>query len=185
MKSFCKSATLALCISTCAAVSEASEAEFYVVDQRMNQFFDVVAQTTGSQISVAETVRGRVQHQHFSGSVETIMNAAADTFEVNWFHFNGVYYVSAPSDVVSRVVRLGTLRSDDALDALSESGLDTPALQRSVTAQGQALVLTGPPRLVAFAEIVIESTPVRPPKARPAVRVRRGTSVNTEVTPDT
>ena len=80
-----------------------------------------------------------------------------------------------------RLVRLGDVPSDVAKAVLAESGLMSDRFPVADAAQGTAVALTGPPKLLGLSEAVIEAVVVEPdivPSNK--IVVRRGSSISLE-----
>lgn len=156
--------------------------EMVVMDSRIDIILESLAATAGVRIEPSEGLRGRVQRRQFVGSVDDILAGLSDELDIEWFAYNGVYYVSHSSETVTRVVRLGDLSLQTAKTGLANAGLNLPALATRSMQNGEAIVLSGPTRLVALAEIILESITEKaglPPQLA-RVRVRRAGTVTLE-----
>lgn len=162
--------------------AEAQVLDVYIVESDVHSVIEALKSFSGERINLTDKVRGRVQQRSLSGEVAEILDGLAFTHDLEWFYFNNVYYVSHGSEAISRVVRLGTLSTDRVDAAISGAGLVSDALDTVTTPNGEAIVLTGPPKLVAFAEIIIESIPDIQPIVEPAtmIRIRRAGSLHFE-----
>lgn len=157
--------------------------EYMVLDQSVPDFLALVAHDTGRRVAVSEKVAGRIIKLHVEGSVEEVISQLAAGYDLDWFSFNDVTYVSSKKEATSRMVRLGYLSVDTARKALSDLGLPFDRYGIQDAAEGTALALSGPPQLLGFAEATIESLPdaTDPPQvAQAMVRVRRGNTMTLE-----
>lgn len=156
--------------------------DVFVVESDVHSVIEALKSYSGERINLTDKVRGRVRQKSLSGGVADILDGLAFTHDLEWFYFNNVYYVSHGSEAISRVVRLGTLSTERVDVAISGAGLVSDALDTVTTPNGEAIVLTGPPKLVAFAEIIIESIPDIQPIVEPAttIRIRRAGSLHYE-----
>ena len=200
MSKFCSpfmlalSASLSVCVPT-AGVSQATddpvnetELDFSVVDASISDVLQVLAQASGSRFEVSSEVRGSLAAGDYAGTLEAVLTGISQSNDLDWFKFNGVIYISTQSEAISRVVRLGNLSVEQVQAALEKSDLASPTLNQTVTPNGEAIVLTGPPKLVAFSEVIAESLVADVdvlPETPTKVRVRRGVEVQTETVAET
>ncbi|MEL6839964.1 MAG: hypothetical protein AAFP85_11780 [Pseudomonadota bacterium] len=154
---------------------------YFVVNQPIVDFFEQMERDSGVQIDTTESVRDVVRTLRLSGDVEQILTTLARRFDLEWFGFNGVYYVSAETESRMRLIRLGDVPVEVAKDALAQSGLTSDRFSISQAAQGTALALTGPPKLLGLSEAVIESVVVET-EAAPinGIIVRHGLDISIE-----
>lgn len=154
---------------------------YYVVNQPLVQFLEQLERDSDRQIDTTESVHGIVRSARLSGDVEQILTTLSRRFDLEWFGFNGVYYVSAETESRMRLVRLGDMPMGVARDALAQSGLKSDRFPIAEAAQGTALALTGPPKLLGLSEAVIESV-VFEPEIAPSrgIVVRRGAQISIE-----
>lgn len=154
----------------------------FVVDTGITRLIDLLMSVSHLRIERTDNVRGRIERERFEGTIQEVLDQLALAHDLDWFFFNEVYYLSQGREATSRVLRLGSLSSNRAKQVLVGSGLDASALSLTVTPNGEAIVMTGPPKLIAFAEIIIESIPDQEPDREPVsrVRVRRGVTLNIE-----
>lgn len=154
----------------------------YAVDVGVTQFLNAVSVAAGVKIDVSDAVNGRIRRQDFKGPLNEVLDVLSTYSGLEWFRFNNVYYVSQSSEATSRVVRFGNLVPERAAEALEAAGIDSTVLSQTVMSGGEAIVLTGPPKLVAFAEVIIESIPDEQPLAerKHHIRERRGTVLTIE-----
>lgn len=157
--------------------------DYFVVDQRAADVFAMIERDTGIRINPTDAVRGRVTRTAIEGPAFEALEGLAETLNLDLFAFGSTIYVSAKSEATLRLVRLDEVTRDRALATLDEAGLDFAPDAVRDAADRTALALTGPPRMLAIAEAIVESIPaVRPPGARPArtVRVIRALEVQLE-----
>jgi hypothetical protein len=155
---------------------------FFVVDSNLSSVLDALKEFSDARIDFTDEVRGRVQRRDFDGTLPEILDALAISHDLEWFHFNGAYYVSQSREAISRIVRLGNLPVASLEAAMKGAGLTSDTLSTTTTSNGEAIVLTGPPKLVAFAEVIIESIPDAQLTATPVkqIRIRRGSGMTVE-----
>lgn len=154
------------------------QGDYYVVNQPLTEFLQMFARDLNLRVDVSPAVRGTIRNRAYSGSVEAVLGKVARIYSVDWFQFNGVYYVSARSEATTRLTRLGALGAPEAISILTESGLVMERYPVSQVAGQSTLALSGPPKLLAIAEAIVEAVPSKPSattSAAPTIVVRRGT----------
>jgi len=135
------------------------EYDYLVLSQPVSAFLNGLSRDSGVRIAASQGVRGRIIDRRLTGSISDILDDIAAGMDLDWFRFNDIYYVSGRSEATARMTRLGDLDSEDALSALEAAGLLMDRYSVSVTAEGSAIALAGPPQYLAFAESVIEAIP--------------------------
>ncbi|WP_299285109.1 hypothetical protein [uncultured Tateyamaria sp.] len=183
--------TCAACVALiCAATSVSAQPigasgaaeqtiQYVIVDQYIEDVFAMIERDTGLRIRPSEAVRARVQRHTLTGPVLPALTGLAAAHNLDLFEFGGTVHVSAKDETALRLVRLKGVSKDRALAALSDAGLQFAPGDVREAATGMALTLTGPPRMLAIAEAIVESIP---PLTSPAsnIRVRRGVSMGLE-----
>lgn len=156
------------------AQSEAT-VSLYVADARLQDVLATLQGLHGQRIDMSDSVRGRVIDRRLDGTLEDALDALSQDNGMEWFAFNGVYYVSLQSEATSRVVAIRDLDRQTVRDTIASAGLDASALRILESEESGSLILTGPPKLVAFSEVVVENIPAAtdPPSANFGVRIRR------------
>lgn len=155
------------------ATTQASEQAYYVVRQPVSQFLDQLEQDTGVQIDVSARIPGTIIATSVEGDVEAVLSTLSRRFGFHWFFFNNVYYISPVSEGEMRLVRLNDISSAMAQQALADAGLLSDRFPVIEAAQGKAIALTGPPKMLALSEAIIESlvpdapTPLSPQAPSP------------------
>lgn len=162
------------------APKSAADTELFIVDARLRDVVDVLGRVTGERIELTDAVSGRVTRKRLAGSLENILATLAEDYDFDWFAFNGQYYVSLRREATSRVIRLGFLDIARARAALAAAGLAGDGLRVMESENGEYIVLTGPPRIVAFSEVIVESLadPTDPAPGGTGIRVYRGTTAS-------
>ncbi|WP_296426759.1 hypothetical protein [Yoonia sp.] len=154
---------------------------YMVVRQPLTQFLVQLGRDAGIQIVVSGGVKGEIEVTWLEGEPLAILQNLAARYDMEWFAFNDVIYVSDASESLMRLVRLGEISAAAAQDALGAAGLLSDRFMVSETAQGTALALTGPPKLLGLSEAVIESLMVAPEVVQDnRIIVRRGSAVSLE-----
>lgn len=158
---------------------EPTELDYMVVRQDAAAMFAVLAGDMKLRLDLSDKVHGTFSDIRLSGTPDEIMEVAADEVGIDWFAFNGALYVSSTSEALTRIVRLGELQEDKVMSVLRDSGLPIDKLDVKPAAQGNALALSGPPKLLALAEALIEGIPPAPKErvaeaAEKIVTIRRG-----------
>lgn len=153
--------------------------EYVVIEQRLPDFFKELAADTGTRIQLSDSARGWIRNKSLTGDVPTILSSLETPLEIDWFEYNNVYFVSKKSEAVTRMVRLGDLRFSDVTEKLESSEFPIERFPIRSVSGGSAIILTGPPRLLAFVEATIESIPEKP--NRSGVIIHRGINYKEEV----
>ena len=162
--------------------------DYLVLRQPVAAFLELMAQNRGLRLDVSDRVRGTISDTRLTGTVSEILDNVADAQRLDWFAFNGVVHVSAREEAMTRLIRLGDLSPDDAIKVLDEAGLKLERYPIRATAEESTVAISGPPRMLALVEAVIESVPAKvafSPPARPGrnVIVRRGITAEQSNTP--
>lgn len=140
--------------------------DYRVVNLRAADFFALLAQDVGLRVDISGKVTGRLRNVRISGTTADVLDQISNMLSLDWFEFNGVIYISSREQATTRIIRLGDLTADDTYDALEESGLKLARYPIQVASEGTALAISGPPKMLALAEAVIESIPPAPIAAR-------------------
>ena len=141
--------------------------EYLVIHQSARAFLTELSRHAGIRIDLSENVRGQLTHLHLSGSVDEILSRLATRMGWEMFTVNGVTFISDAEESRTRFVRLGDVGIDDARAALERSGLAFDNYPMSTAVDGTALILSGPPKLLALREAVIAAIPLPEPAAPP------------------
>ena len=133
---------------------------FYVIiNQAASDVLAAVSRDSGVRISGVDGLRGRASNMILAGDVHEIVEAISQANDFDWFEYNGVIHVSAKSDSVTRIIRLGDLSVQDALSELASNGLLLDRFPITPTSENSALSITGSPYMVALSESIIEGMP--------------------------
>lgn len=168
--------------SPVATAPQAMVLDYLVINQPITDVFAMVERDTGLRIMVTGAVRGRIEHHRLSGPAEPALGALAGQHDLDLFVYNGTMHVSARAEAALRLIRLDGNPPDRALAALRQAGLVFDPETLSVASDGNSLNLSGPPRMLAIAEAIIESLPpigAIPPQIA-SVRVRRAGQLQIE-----
>lgn len=158
--------------------------DYMVVDQRLGDVFAMVERDTGQRIRTTDAVRGRVQRTPLSGPVVPALTSLAAAHNLDLFVFGGTVHVSTKDEATLRLVRLKNVSKDRALAALSKAGLQFAPGDVKPAADGMALTFSGPPRMLAIAEAIVESIPPASPSPAANIRIRRGVTMGYEPVTD-
>ncbi len=153
--------------------------DYRVVDQESGALFEVIARDLGMRSVVSDKVFGSITGMRLSGNRDEVLDAVAAKLGLDWFAYNEVLYISNRSEALTRIVRLEGPKVEKVMTVLLESGLPLGKLKITPASANMALSLSGPPKLLALAEVMIEGIPPEPTQAteKPATRVvtiRRG-----------
>lgn len=160
-----------------------AEISYHVVRQSLGQMLTEIARDTGVSIDVSDDVRAMIENTSLTGSLEQVLDQLALRYELEYFYFNGVYYISSRSETHVRLYRLGNLSQDLAFEALEESGLNFARFPATLVASGTAIALTGPRKLLGLREAVLDSVtaPESVVVGPKTIVVRRALRVDAEV----
>lgn len=153
--------------------------ELNVLDQRVDAFLDDLEHISQYSIQATDEVRGRVRSRSFDQPLSEILDEVAALLGLDWFSFGDVVFISAKSEASIRIVNVGSVSPRATLRALEESGLPMDLYPATEAADGNAIVLSGPPSFLALAEAVVDSltaseTVAAVPEEGRTVLVRRG-----------
>jgi type II secretory pathway component GspD/PulD (secretin) len=152
------------------AATGAATLDYFVVDHEIAGLLEKIATDADVRIQPSDSVRGRIAGERLSGTVTEVLDRLAAERDLDWFVFNDTYYLTARHETKARMIRLGALSYDDALEALTRAGLTKDSFPVQPAADGTAMLLSGPAIYLGFSEAVIESTPATPGLG---IRVRR------------
>lgn len=179
LKATCLSALMVVGFSSLASpVSASTETSYVVIEQRLKDFVRELAAHTGARISLTSASRGWIRNTELSGDLPSILTGLESKLELDWFEYNNVYFISKKSEAVTRMVRLGDLKFSDVSDKLESSDFPIDRFPLRSVSGGSALIVTGPPRLLALVEATIESIPKTP--GRTGIVIRRGIHIGGE-----
>ena len=136
--------------------------DYLVVRQDSSALFEDLARDLGLRLDLSDGVHGTLSGQRLTGTRDEVLTAATKDLGLDWFIFNGVLYISDRTEALTRIVRMGDLKTEKVMTVLTDSGLATERLDIESSAGGTALALSGPPKLLALAEAIIEGIPPAP-----------------------
>ncbi|KAB7613617.1 hypothetical protein F9L33_09560 [Amylibacter sp. SFDW26] len=161
--------------------SEVAPSSYLIMNQPIEDFFKDLARDTGQRVKLSNGVSGKIVNRKLSGSVVEILDSISRTHDLDWFTYNNVYFVSKKREATTRLIRLGNLTLPDTMAVLEKSKLLFNQYPIDAVAENSALSVTGPPKLLAIIESVIEGIPSQLPKPREKtktiIKVRRGLDV--------
>jgi hypothetical protein len=156
--------------------------DYRVIDMPIGAFFTMLQADSGQKIAATPDVTGYIKNTRLSGSVAAIVGQVAAGHDLETFAYDGVLHVSRAVDDVTQLVPLEGLPADRAARALRDSGLSLDGDRVKTVADGNALLVSGPPDYIAIAKAILVVTPsvAETYPARSAIRVRRGTETAVE-----
>ena len=147
---------------TASQTPAAATLDYLVVRQDSSALFEDLARDLGLRLDLSDGVHGTLSDRRLIGTRDEVLEAATKDLGLDWFIFNGVLYVSDRTEALTRIVRMGDLKPEKVMTVLADSGLATERLDIESSASGTALALSGPPKLLALAEAMIEGIPPTP-----------------------
>lgn len=165
--------------------TDQQEHHYFVVDQRLDHFIEMLALDSTQRISSSVNLPQAILNLQLCGTTPVILDSLSSLFDLDWFSFNSVHFVSERSEAVTRLIRLGVLDADVVMASLEESGIDIQRYPIHLANNDTAIVVTGPPQYVAILEGFVENMKpkalvVHQKEPKVMVRVRRGTDVSEE-----
>lgn len=157
--------------------------EFFVVEQRVSDFLHFLGRHTNTRVDLSDHVEGIIRKRYLSGNVDDIVHDLANHFDLDMFEFNGVLYLSKKDESLTRMIRVGALNTDDIRTALTDIGMEFDKFPVSDAADGTAVVISAPPKLLAISEVVIENLP-KQIEIQSQIKIRRGINLNLESLPN-
>jgi len=150
--------------------------EYQVIQMPVRAFVDVVVHDGGARAEISPNVKMTIASHRFQGTVGEVLAQLEQAADVDVFRFNGTYHVSALSEATTRLVLLEDVEFAVAVKALARSGVEMDKYPVTEAADGRALAVTGPPKLLAIVEAVIKSmkNTEEPLTDEKTVRIRRG-----------
>lgn len=146
------------------AKADMSDYEYLVINQPARALLAELSRHTHTRINVSDTIRGHLNHVALRGTVPEILDQLASEMGWDVFSVNGIHYISESTEATTRFVRLGAIDLAKVRESLLRSGLDIPDYPISAAADDTALIMSGPPKLLALREAVIAAIPQSEPK---------------------
>jgi hypothetical protein len=169
-------------VAATASAIAADGRDYRVIDMPIGAFFTMLQADSGQRIAATPDVAGYIRNTRLTGSVDAIVGQVAAKHDLEIFAYDGVLHVSRAVDDVTQLVPLEGLPSDRAARALRDSGLSLDGDRVKTVADGNALLISGPPDFIAIAKAILVVTPAvaETYPVRSAIRVRRGTETAIE-----
>jgi hypothetical protein len=159
------------------APDDAPAHDYFVVSKSIPGFLNLLGRDGQIPFEVSSKVTPIIKSQRLSGSPAEIVNSLALQHNLDWFAFHGTFYVTTRGESMVRIIRLGDLGPDRARDVLEGAGIDLDRFPVELAAGGAAFTMSGPPKLLAIAEALLESTRVEITPQNTGIRIRRGTEL--------
>lgn len=159
------------------AASEQIPFDFLVVNEGLPEVIQYLSAHAAIRTQMADSVQGRLRLRHLVGTPQEILDDLTLDHDLDWFAFNGTYYVDTKQSTKTRIIPLGELSFERAIAALEQAEVPVRQYPISSAADGKAMVMSGPPKLIGIVEALVASTTVDV-EALPQVRVRRGNQIN-------
>jgi hypothetical protein len=141
--------------STAAAPAEA--AFVYVVDQDLRSFLNDLARRFGMRADIASGVRGRLAQTRLPAGPRELLRELASRFEIEWTIEGEVLKVSSRSELVTRILPLGSVSLQDWIRNLNAAGLDTERYAPTPMPGSQSVILTAPVSHLARAVAILDT----------------------------
>ncbi len=145
------------------------ELSYKILQQPIVDFLRLVARDADVQIDITHHVSGTLESFTASGDTAAILDAVASQANLQWFEFNGTFYISTADEAEVRLLRFETVPSDAIVKALEEIGLTQNRFPMTVSSTGKTIAFSGPPKLLALKEAVIEGVKSETPAPEPRV----------------
>ena len=156
-------ALVALDKLTSAEAAMTTKIDYYILNQPVADFLHALERDLNLRFDVSNQVRGTLADIHIQGTVEEALDQLCSVLGLEWFRFNDVVYLSSRAEAMTRLTRLGDLVPDKVIEELTAAGLLLENYPAMVVSDGQALAISGPPKMLALTEAVIDSMPEATP----------------------
>lgn len=184
---FRKQTALAACISVigCAAhadlmpVVEKRDLNMYIVGAPVAAVLDHIMLSFGTDAKIEPDVDQMVSSYRISGNFESVISGLADQFNLHFFAFNDIVYVSRAEEAETKILKIQGARPSAAIESLRTSGLPVDRFSVVPVAGSDALVVTAPKEFIRISEALLLSMTPSAPETN-SIRVRRGVSVSSD-----
>lgn len=149
---------------------------YRIINMPLSDFLTLLSEDAGVRVAQPDGLRGLLSNTYLTGDVNAILDTLSVEQGLDWFVFNGVYYISLKSDAVTRLIPLDGISIVQARHALERSGLSLDGTNINSAANETALAVYGGSAFIGIVEAILSVTPgvtaAQAPDA--AIRVRRG-----------
>lgn len=146
--------------------------DFFILSETVPDVIDFIAARNGKTVHISSAVQGIIKGQRFIGSFESVVNEFSERNNLIWFNFNNEIYFDVKRNVTTRIMKLGPVSTNKVVEVLTESGISINHLEINEAADGKALIVSGPPKLLGIIEALIASVDPEDAIAN-GVRIRR------------
>lgn len=161
-----------------------AEIDLYVVGAPVKSVLEQVMLALGAEAKIADGVHQIAASYRVAGDKTRIFADMAQAFDLVFFEFNDIVYVSSAVDLVTKIIKIEGSSAAHAIAALRASGLPLGRFSVAPVAGSDTIVMTAPEDFVALAEaLLLSMSPEQEVAAAPeaGIKIRRGVSVTTEM----
>lgn len=162
----------------------AAEVDLYVVGAPVKSVLEQVMLALGAEAKIADGVHQIATSYRVAGNKARIFTDMTKAFDLVFFEFNGIVYVSSTVDMITKIIKIEGSSSEYAIAALRESGLPLGRFSVAPVAGSNAIVVTAPKDFVVLAEaLLLSMSPEQEVATAPTadIKIRRGVTVTTEM----
>ena len=159
-------AVLALALGTASlpGISRAAEPPwpdtpypYVVIDQDLVQLLTEFGRNMGTPVQVSDQVHGRVLGKQPPLAPRAFIDRLATEYSFSWYYDGTNLAISANSEMVQRMVPLGTADFDKLSADLDRLGVTDSRHQLHHVQGAEAVMVTGPPRFVELVDQTISA----------------------------
>ena len=150
--------------------------EFMVINEGLPEVIQYLSAHSDLRTQMSDNVQGRIRARHLTGTPVSILSDLAIEYDLDWFAFNGTHYLDTKRNATTRIIPLEDLSFERAISALEQAEIPTQQYLIRSAADGNALVMSGPPKLLGIVEALVLSTSADV-EVLPKVLIRRANQV--------
>lgn len=129
---------------------------YSVVEQDLKIVISEYGQNIGVRVQISPKVEGTVRGKLQPMTAGAFLEHLSRVYNLDWYFDGHVLYVSAASEGVTRVLKLGRLRYTDLVKGLKQAAYFDTRYAITPSADGKSVTLAAPPRYVALIQQNIE-----------------------------
>lgn len=141
----------------------------FVFNDKLSNVLETTAKQANLPVSIFGDIDKKVENQALKGSVQDVLELLATEYQLDWFFYNRVIHVSNRVDSATRVIKIKNAAAGKIRNILKTAGLPVERFEPRTLDGGESVVLSGPPRFVAVAEVLLEQANLTQPPVEPEV----------------
>jgi len=153
----------------------------YVVGAPMKSVLEQIMVSFGADSRISPSIDQVVSSYRIEGSLDDILLDLESSFDLVYFKFNDVVYVSRVEDIETKILRIEGATPQAAVAALQSSGLPTDRFAVGTVMGSNAVVVTAPEEFIEIAEALLLAMEPTEVGGETGIVVRRGVSISREL----